>query len=277
MARQIANRVAAVTGGARGIGRAIAHRLLQEGARVAILDLDEAEAATCAEALKGVGPEVRAYPLDVTRLADVHKTLARVEAELGPIDFLINNAGIMPLGAFLDQSPESDQRQVDVNLFGVLNGMRAMLPLMEARKRGHIVNIASVAGCMPAPYAAVYSATKYAVIGATESIRFEYAGSGLDFSYILPALVDTELISGTGRPRYPPPVQPRDVADAVLRALQTGRVEIFVPRFSRLSVLLPALLPRRVYERIGRVFGVDEMFASVDEEGRASYRNRIRH
>jgi short-subunit dehydrogenase len=276
MARQIANRVAAVTGGARGIGRAIADRLLREGTKVAILDLDAAEAIACAQALGGADSEVRAYALDVTRLDDVRDTLERVEADLGPVDFLINNAGIMPLGPFLEQSPASDRRQVEVNLFGVLNGMRAVLPQMAARRRGHIVNIASVAGCMPAPYAAVYSATKYAVIGATESIRFEYAGSGIDFSYILPALVDTELISGTGRPRYPPPVHPKDVADAVVRALRTGRVEIFVPRFSRLSVLLPALLPRRVYERIGRAFGVAEMFASVDEDGRASYRNRIR-
>jgi len=146
---------------------------------------------------------------------------------------------------------------------------------MAARGRGHIVNIASVAGRMPAPYAAVYSATKYGVIGATESIRYEYAETDIDFSYVMPALVETELISGTGRPRFPPPVQPSDVADAVARALRTGRVEIFVPRFARLSVILPALLPRRLYERIGRAFGIAEMFAEVDDERRASYRERI--
>ena len=275
MGRQIANRVAVLTGGARGIGRAVSEKLLREGAKVAIVDRDVETANRCAEALAHIGPALRAYPLDVTHLADFHDIVARIEAELGPIDFLVNNAGIMPLGGFLEQDPETDHRQVEVNLFGVLNGMRAVLPLMAARGRGHIVNIASVAGRMPAPYAAVYSATKYGVIGATESIRYEYAETDIDFSYVMPALVETELISGTGRPRFPPPVQPSDVADAVARALRTGRVEIFVPRFARLSVILPALLPRRLYERIGRAFGIAEMFAEVDDERRASYRERI--
>jgi len=275
MGRQIANRVAIVTGGARGIGRAITERLLDEGVRVALLDRDADTAQTCVEALGRPASSLRSYVADVTRLDAFREVVRSVEADLGPVDILVNNAGIMPLGGFLDQDPEVDRRQIEVNLFGVLNGMRAALPGMASRGRGHIVNIASVAGRMPAPYAAVYSASKYGVVGVTEAIRYEYDGTGVDFSYVMPALVETELISGTGRPRFPPPVQPSDVADAVVRALRTGRVEIFVPRFARLSVILPALLPRRIYERIGRAFGVAEMFAQVDRDGRAAYRERI--
>ena len=275
MGREIANRVAVVTGGARGIGAAIAESLLRRGAIVAILDRDEPTAKQTAAALSSVGPAVRAYALDVTDLDAFKAALDTIEAELGPIDFLINNAGIMPLGGFLDQDPATDRRQIEVNLFGVLNGMRAALPLMQRRGRGHIVNIASVAGRIPTPWATVYSASKFAVIGATESVRIEFENSGIDFSYVMPALVDTELISGTGRPRFPPPVKPAAVANAVLRALTTGKVEIFVPRFARLSAILPAILPRRVYERIGRAFGIADMFADVDEKGRASYKQRI--
>jgi len=275
MGREIANGVAVVTGGARGIGRAIAETLLRERVAVAIVDRDATAALETAEVLTTIGPRVAAYALDVTDLDAFRKVLARIEADLGPIDFLINNAGIMPLGGFLDQDPDTDRKQIDVNLFGVLNGMRAVLPGMASRGRGHIVNIASVAGRIPTPYASVYSASKFAVIGATESVRFEYHDSGVDFSYVMPALVETELIAGTGRPRFPPAAKPSDVADAVLKALRTGKVELFVPRFTRLSVILPALLPRRVYERIGRAFGIAEMFATVDDAQRASYQERI--
>ena len=267
-------KVAIVTGGARGIGRATTEALLADGCSVAVADRDELTARATARDLATEG-RVLAYALDVADLAAFTDLVRRVEEELGPVDILINNAGIMPLGGFLDLDPSVDRRQIDVNLYGVIYGMRAVLPGMVARGRGHIVNIASVAGRIPVPHASVYAATKHAVIGLTESVRGEYQDTDLRFSYVMPALVDTELISGAGRPSFPPALTPAQVATGVLGALKYGRVEVYLPRFSRLSKILPALTPRSVYEPVGRFLGLDRMFSDVDQSKRSRYRERI--
>ena len=267
-------RTALVTGGARGIGRATAEALLAAGLQVAIADQDELTAAHTAKELADRGT-IRSYGLDVTDLDAFLEVVGRVERELGPVDVLINNAGIMPLGAFLDLSPESDRLQMDVNVHGVLHGMRAVLPGMLARNKGHIVNIASGVGRAPTPYAAVYSATKHAVIGVTEAVRNEHLGGPVEFSYVLPGLVKTDLISGAGRVRYPPPVTPETVANRIVEALHTRKVDVYVPRFIRVAYVLPAITPRFVTEAIAKLFGVDTMFAHVDAGERSAYRSRV--
>lgn len=260
-----------ITGAARGIGRAIAARLVAEGASVVVADVDGAAAAQAAQAL---GSAAQAVCLDVTQQAAVEARVAELEAT-GPIDVWINNAGIMSLGPFLAQSPARDAAQRAVNLDGVAFGMRAVLPRMLARGRGHIVNIASAAGRVGTPHAAMYSATKFAVIGLTEAVRREHEGSGVLFTVVLPSFVRTELIAGAGVPRWPPVVSPEDVAAAVLRALERGTAEVYVPRAARLAAVLPALLPRRLVEGVGRMLGVDRVFAEVDGEARAAYAARL--
>lgn len=263
-------RVALVTGGARGIGLATAARLAAEGYRVAIADLDGEEATRAATGLGITG-----YALDV-RDADAFRALVeRIEVELGAIEVLVNNAGIMPVGPFLSQPLEMDVRQLDVNVLGVIHGMRAVLPAMRARRRGHVVNLASVAGRVGCPDIAVYSAAKHAVIGLTEAVRREYGAEGIRFTMVCPAFVQTELISGAPGPRWPPPVLPDDVARAIVRALDTGAVEVFVPRIAKLTAILPAVLPRRVVERIGALLGLTAMFTGVNERERAAYSARI--
>jgi NAD(P)-dependent dehydrogenase (short-subunit alcohol dehydrogenase family) len=279
--RVIAGQCALVTGGARGIGRATAEQLVREGLRVVVTDIDgegALRAATELSALRlgaGVQPSVRGMALDVRDAAAFGRLVEEIERDFAPVDVLVNNAGIMPIGPFLEQDPAQDDRQIDINLRGVIHGMRAVLPRMVQRRRGHVVNIASVVGRVPTPYIAVYSATKHAVVGLTEAVRHEHEDTGVLFSYVLPSFVNTELTSGTGRVRYPPPVEPGDVAAAVVRALRYGLVDVYVPRFGKLGALLPALLPRRVVERIGRWFGVDRVFREIDHAGRAAYESRI--
>ncbi len=261
-----------VTGGARGIGKVTAEKLHREGLSVVIADLDGALAV---EVARSLGPHARGHALDVTDLRAFADLVGKIEATDGPIDALINNAGIMPIGPLLGGDPLLDDRQIDVNLRGVIHGCRAVLPGMIRRRRGHVVNIASVAGRIGIPFAAVYSATKHAVIGLSEALRQEVGGEGIDLSYVLPALVRTELISGTGVPRFPPPLPPERVADAVWFALATGAVDVYVPRIGRLGHVLPALFPRRVFEAAGRAFGLDRMFARADA-ARDAYARRIR-
>jgi short-subunit dehydrogenase len=273
--REISGRVVVVTGAGRGIGRAIALELARSGARLALADLDVTSAETVAAEIGRLGQHARAYALDVTKREDVAAIASRIERELGEIDIWINNAGIMCLGPFLDQPVSQDRSQMRVNFDGVVNGLRAVLPLMLKRRRGHIINIASAAGRVGTPYAAIYSATKHAVIGLTEAVRAEHLESGVDFTYVMPGVVRTELIAGAGEPAWPPVAAPEDVAKAVADAIQTKQVDVYVPKVARISVILPAFLPRFALEWIGKKLKIDQMFANVDEKARAAYAKRI--
>jgi short-subunit dehydrogenase len=269
--KQIAGTRALVTGAGRGIGLATAVGLARSGAAVEVVELDQELAEAGATAVREAGGTAGAHVLDV-RDAERFAALADViERERGPIDILINNAGLMTVGSFLEQGRAEDERQLAVNLRGVANGMRAVLPRMVDRGRGHVVNIASVAGRVGAPHAAMYSASKFASIGLTEAVRAEHLGTGVDFTYVMPAFVQTDLVAGTTRPVWPPPVQPEDVAAAVLRAIERRQVEVYVPRIARISTLLPVILPRGMLDLLGRKLGMLDMFARVDRGRRADY------
>ena len=223
--RILVGQVAAVTGGARGIGRATAAAFAREGMKVAIGDLDaELAERTAAE----LGPGVAAFELDVTRRESFETFFEDVEEQLGPLDVLVNNAGIMSLGRFLEESDESAIRMVDINLHGVIFGTKIALQRMVPRDRGHVVNVASQAGRYGAPGGATYSATKHAVIGLTEAIRGELhaEGSAVELSYVLPYVVNTELGAGTHRARGFKNLEPSEVADAIVDAVRHGTVEV---------------------------------------------------
>jgi short-subunit dehydrogenase len=268
--KDLKGKLVLITGGARGIGRATAVELLRAGARVVIADIDFAAAETTARELTAAG-DVRPYRLDVTKRADWDALIDKVEREIGSIEVLINNAGIMSLGKFLELDEANDRRQLDINVMGVLHGMRAVIPRMQARGRGHVVNVASLAGRVGIPHATTYTASKFAVIGATESVRNELRGSGIDFTYVMPYLVNTDLASGTRGLKWPPVVEPDEVARALVDAVRKNKLEVYVPRISKLTAMLPALLPRRVVDALGAVMGLNSLFKKVDAGARAAY------
>lgn len=269
--RDLTGLLVVITGGARGIGQATAELFLKRGARLALLDLDLGLCEATARALTDRGGEARAYRADVRELADLVAAADRIEQAQGPIDVWVNNAGIMSLGAFLEQPEAADRRQIEVNLLGVIHGMRVVLPRMVARGRGHVVNVASMAGKLGVPFAATYSATKHAVVGLTEAVRLEHRGSGVSFSYVMPIPVKTELLAGTQPMAWPPPVEPQDVAEAIVHAVQTRQVEVFVPGYQRLLAVLPHLVPRWAVEWIARLTKFDRFFRNVDPGARAAY------
>jgi len=269
--KSLHGKVVAITGGARGIGKATATQLVRAGARVAIGDLDVELARATAQEL---GSSVTAYELDVTSRESVARFLDAVEADVGPLDVMINNAGIMPLGAFLDESDGSAERQLDINVHGVIFGMKEALPRMLARGHGHVVNLASVAGKGGFPHAATYCATKHAVIGVSEAVRQELKGTGIELTCILPAVVNTELGSGIEAGRAVKKLEPEEVAEAILGALREPKFEVFVPASTGTISKVMALLPRRGREAIAHWLKADQILVQRDHGQRAAYEAR---
>ena len=277
MAKQpkiLTGQVAAITGGARGIGRAMADAFLRQGMRVAIGDLDLSVAQQTAQEL---GRGAVAFELNVTDRASVERFADAVEAELGPIDVYVNNAGIMTLAPLLQEDDAAAQRMVDVNLHGVIFGMKVVLPRMVQRNRGHLVNVASQAGKLGLAGGATYCATKFAVVGLTESMRTELRLMGADgvaLSVVMPAIVQTELGGGLSTPRGQKDLTPADVADATVEALRTERFEVWVPKANAGVFAVTSVLPRRGREAIGRAMKADRPLWNADLSTRRDYELR---
>jgi NADP-dependent 3-hydroxy acid dehydrogenase YdfG len=271
--RILAGQTAAITGAARGIGRATATALLRQGMRVAIGDVDFGAAQRTASEL---GPSAVALELDVTDRDSFSAFLDGAEEQLGPLDVLVNNAGIMQVGRFIDEDDLTARRMVDINLHGVILGCKLALERMLPRDRGHIVNISSQAGKFGAPGGATYSATKHAVVGLSEAVRGELRlmGAHIDVSYVMPVVVNTELGSGLGDVRGVSNLEPSEVADAIVEALQFGTVDVWVPKSVKRTSLLVTMLPRRVGESIGHAIKADRVLAGADANVRREYELR---
>jgi NAD(P)-dependent dehydrogenase (short-subunit alcohol dehydrogenase family) len=268
--RSLSGKVVAITGGARGIGKATAAALVRKGCRVSIGDVDLTLAEQTAAELGG---GTVALPLDVTDRASFVAFLDEIERRLGPIDVMVNNAGIMPVTPFLEESEDSIVRQVDINLHGVITGTQLAIGRMGPRGAGHIVNIASQAGKAGIPGIATYSATKHGVVGLSEAVRAELRDTGLEVSCVMPTLVNTELTSGVGQ-RLIRPVEAEDVANAIVDALEVGRFDVFVPRVNAGLFKFTALLPRAAREWLARAMGVDKLMMQADHEARRRYEER---
>ncbi|MDX8153736.1 SDR family oxidoreductase [Patulibacter brassicae] len=266
------SRVVAITGAARGIGLATAKALHAAGCKVALGDIDAEEARRQAE---GLGERAVGLAVDVTDPASFASFLADAEQALGPIDVLHNNAGIMPIGPFLDESPETAERVLRINVQGCLNGMKAALPGMLARGRGHIINTASVAGKSPVPGGLTYAASKAAVVSATETARVEYAGRGLHFTCVMPSFTNTDLVNGTSGTRFVKNVEPEDVAEAIVDVVRRPRPDVVVPRILTGVLKTQPLLGRRLRDTMNHLIKADRAFLEIDQQARAGYEQRI--
>lgn len=274
VARSLSGKIVVITGGARGIGAATARTLAARGATVAIGDIDGAAAKETADALGGGGAIGR--ELDVTDLAAFSGFLDDVASALGPVDVLINNAGIMPLAEFRAESDATTARQLEINLHAVIHGTREAANRMVPRGRGHIVNIASIAGKLGLPGGATYCAVKHGVVGLSEAVRAELRGSGVDISCVMPGMVRTELISGLDELLVLKPVTAEEVAEAIARTCEFPRFEVFVPRRCAAMDRVLRLLPRRVGEWGLRRAGADRaLVAGAGSATRKGYESRV--
>jgi len=269
--RSLHGKVVAITGGGRGIGRATALALAREGARVAVGDLDREAAEQVAAEL---GRGALGLPLDVTDHAGFTAFLDEVEQQLGPLDVLVNNAGIMPVAPLLEEAPESINRQLEINLHAVIHGTQEAMRRMVPRNSGHIVQLASVAGRTGLPQLATYCATKHGVVGLSEAVRMELRGTGVEVSVVMPGIVRTELTTGLADARGVKTVGPDDVANEIVAALKHPRFDVFVPRSTGPLIALGAAIPRRAREAVARALKADQALLKTDRAARAAYEAR---
>jgi|GEM_PF-580488 len=262
--------IVAVTGGARGIGRAIARQMAERGAVVCVGDIDHEAAQQVAWEVGG-----HAFALDVASRASFAAFVETVERDVGPIDVLVNNAGVMPTGPLLTEPDAVDTAAMSVNHYGTSLGMKLVLPHMIGRGRGHVVNVASMAGRVHVPGLATYVASKHATVGLSRAVREEIADSGVTITTILPGAVNTRLSEGipmTGLGR----IEPEDVADAAVASCRSRKSEVAVPRWLGALPLAETLLPASFMRAFRRMVRSDRVLTSADPRVRGRYEAEIR-
>jgi short-subunit dehydrogenase len=250
---------ALVTGAAGGLGGYICRSLAGEGTNLVLSDLPGSEIDARAEDLGRMGIEATAVAADLTKAEDRERLVREAEGAIGPLDVLVNNAGLEFGGAFTKTTREELEAIVAVNLVAVMDLTWLVLPGMLERRRGHVANVASLAGKIPSVFLASYAATKHGVVGFTHSLRAEYADEPVSFSAICPVFVAdvgmyarAEAEMDTDPPPGLRPVSPQRVADAVLEALREDRAEVIVNRGPiRPLAVLYWLAPKTVVRLLG--------------------------
>ncbi len=268
----LSGQVVAITGGARGIGHATARALAHQGARVAIGDLDGELAAQVAAALGG---DAFGVGVDVTDNAAFTAFLDGVEHRLGPLDVLINNAGIMNAGPIDTEDEALTARAVAINLEAVIHGTREAVRRMKPRRAGHIVNVSSAVSKIAGSHCATYVATKFGVAGFSEAVAIELRGTGVEMSVVRPSLVSTDLTSGFGGLRGMPFIAPDDVAARIVATLQRPRFDVPVPKSLGPMLWLNQALPFRARMALAHLTKADDILSGIDSDERAAYVERV--
>lgn len=218
--QKMKNKTVIVTGGAGGIGGATCRRFAQEGAKVAVFDMNLDAAAKVAQDIQAAGGQAHAFKCDITNRAEVDAAVAATETQLGPIDVLINNAGWDVFKPFTKTTPDQWERLIAINLTGALHMHHAVLPSMVARKFGRIVNISSDAARVGSSGEAVYAACKGGLVSFSKTIAREHARHGITVNVVCPGPTDTALFAeykeGAGNPDK--------LMEAFTRAIPLGRI-----------------------------------------------------
>jgi len=236
MANDLKGKVAIITGGAGGIGRALAEEMAERGCYLVLADINSELLEQTAAELRAAGAQLDAKTVDVRDAAEVQALVDGAYHELGRIDRMFNNAGVNICAEIRDTSLEDWNRLIDVNLRGVVHGVHAAYPIMREQGFGHIINTASAAGLIPAAAEGAYAATKHAVVGLSSTLLIEAATFGVKVSVVCPGLVDTPILDSTSyvkldsealRKIWPgKPVPPRKAARQILRGVDRNRFYI---------------------------------------------------
>ena len=270
--RELRGKRVLITGGARGIGRAIALEMAGAGCDLVLGDLDAAGLDEAAEAVRARGGKARGYALDVTNTASIAATRRKILDDDGPIDVLVNNAGVVFGGPFLDVPLDRHVLTYRVNVEGVVAMTHAFLPDLLGRPEGHVVNVASASGLLPLPRGATYASSKWAVIGFSESLSQEMAGQRVHVGVttVCPSYVSTGMFDGVPAPLLTPILTPERLARKIVAAVRSGKRMVLEPWMVKTVPLLKGILPGPAFDAVAGIFGVTTGMAAW--KGRTSSR-----
>jgi len=256
--QDLQDRRALITGGAQGIGLALARRLVAEGVEVLLSDIDEQALARAAAALSAAGGRVRTYRADVADVADVTRLRERIHADAGPIELLVNNAGIVHGGAFLEVPLERHLQTYRVNTLGLVIVTHTFLPDLIAAGESHLVNVSSASGFIGLPYGSTYASSKWSVTGFSESIRLELRMMGhrhVGVTTLCPSYVATGLFEGARPPKTTRFVTPERLAKLTVSAIRRNRQFVLTPWLVKMTPLLKGVLPRPLFDSVANLLG----------------------
>ncbi len=262
-----------VTGSGAGIGRVIAERFAHEGSDVVLADINETALAEAGEAITRAGGLARAYKLDVGDGDSILRLRDELHRDAGPIDVLVNNAGVVYGGAFLDVPLAKHLATFRVNVIGLVAVTHAFLPDLIAQPEGHLVNIASAAGMIGLPFGSTYASSKWAVMGFSESIRLELSMLGTNTVHVTtvcPSYVSTGLFEGARPAKMTSMLTPEGLADMVLEAVKKDRIYVLTPWLVKVTPILKGMLPTRVFDAVAWTFGATSSMAHWKGRGQAS-------
>ena len=250
------DKVAIVTGASSGIGRATALALAKQGACVALAARRADALLELSEQIKALGREVLVLPTDVTRQEHVEAMVQTALSEWGRVDILISNAGEYIQGPIIELDPADLQRSLDVNYFGGVYCIKAVLPHMLAQKSGHIVTVTSMDGKIGLPPDAPYVSAKFALTGFMEVLRQEVSDQGIAVTNVLPGRVDTVMIEHLRFSWVSPKISPETVARAILDAIRKRKPIVIVPPQAKLLYYINVFAPR-LSDRLSRFFRLE--------------------
>jgi len=250
-----------ITGAGHGIGKIMAERIAALGAaKLIILDINKEALDKTAEELRAMGPEVYAKICDISDREAVYKCAEEVHKQAGPVDVLINNAGVVITGEILDLPDDMHKKHIDVNLLGTLWMLKAFVPDMVKRDEGHVVNIASSAGLLAVPGMGIYCATKFAIKGLNDALRCELLNrkSRVKVTVICPYAIDTGMFAGFKTPFFMPALKPEKMAQAVVDGILKDRKIVAKPITVFALPILNALLPPGIMDAVIKILGYDK-------------------
>lgn len=249
-----------ITGGAMGLGRLMAIRVLEEGAaRVILWDINQEQLDKTAGELRGKGHTVDTRVVNVADLFAIKSAATATLQEVGAIDLLFNNAGVVVGKDFVEHTHEEIERTINVNVLGVMHVARAFVPAMVAQRSGHVINIASAAGLMPVPRQSAYCPSKWACLAFSEILRIEMeeARTGVKVTTVCPSYINTGMFDGAKAPLLTPILEPDYVVDRIVDAVKRDKILLRMPWIVNLLPFFRGTQPARVFDFIcGKIFGV---------------------
>jgi short-subunit dehydrogenase len=255
-----------ITGGANGIGKMLGEKSLKAGAaHLVIWDINQENLDKTIEEFKAKGYDnVSPYVVDIANTEEIEAQATQVLADVGTIDILYNNAGVVVGKQFYEHSARDIDKTIQINVLGVMHTTRVFLPAMIEKGAGHVINIASAAGLTPNPKMSVYAASKWAVLGWSESLRIEMERIGKDFhvTTVTPSYINTGMFDGVKAPLITPILDPDDVTNKIIDGVKNNEILLRAPLSVNLLPILRGILPTRVFDFVGgNLFGIYDTMA----------------